>query len=268
MTYDAGSPIALTLTTDEIATFVTYLSQHVQTTPPLILASGSGERVSVVCYLDHPFCRHTVTLVTTTALLGKLQTELNDIDTLEHPPVMRGQLTMPTADGSVAPVSSALIGRMTRLESADDGCTRLHQVNGSEIDWLAEQVERELGVKMPDFEEAMSKSGELHGSWNDPPLGDPPVARASSKDESTAVLSAIQREDKRLPFVRFEWFRERRLPDITGNLLDGQAIMQGLLDEEWLETYHVENPNNPQYPTSAVRLTAEGLAKLEIEESP
>ncbi len=93
------------------------------------------------------------------------------------------------------------------------------------------------------------------------------VATAIVDDRQWDILEAIYEMDDRLPFVGFEHFRRNRLANVTGarwaNDRLTHALMKELLERELIEVYHTDNPRNPDFPTAAIRLTAEGLDEIE-----
>ncbi len=93
------------------------------------------------------------------------------------------------------------------------------------------------------------------------------VAIAIVDDQQWDILEAIFEMDERLPFVGFEHFRRNRLANVTGvrwaNDRLTHALMKELLGRELIEVYHTDNPRNPDFPTAAIRLTAEGLDEIE-----
>ena len=93
------------------------------------------------------------------------------------------------------------------------------------------------------------------------------VATAIVDDRQWDILEAIYEMDERLPFVGFEHFRRNRLGSVTGvrwaNDRLTHALMKELLERELIEVYHTDNPRNPDFPTAAIRLTAEGLDEIE-----
>ncbi|MCY3505968.1 MAG: helix-turn-helix domain-containing protein [Chloroflexi bacterium] len=93
------------------------------------------------------------------------------------------------------------------------------------------------------------------------------VATAIVDDRQWDILEAVFEMDERLPFVGFEHFRRNRLANVTGvrwaNDRLTHALMKELLSRELIEVYHTDNPRNPEFPTAAIRLTAEGLDEIE-----
>ena len=93
------------------------------------------------------------------------------------------------------------------------------------------------------------------------------VATAVVDDQQWDILEAIFEMDERLPFVGFEHFRRNRLANVTGTRWANDrlthALMKELLERELIEVYHTDNPRNPDFPTAAIRLTAEGLDEIE-----
>lgn len=93
------------------------------------------------------------------------------------------------------------------------------------------------------------------------------VATAIVDDRQWEILEAVFDMDERLPFVGFEHFRRNRLANVTGvrwaNDRLTHALMKELLGRELIEVYHTDNPRNPEFPTAAIRLTAEGLDEIE-----
>jgi len=93
------------------------------------------------------------------------------------------------------------------------------------------------------------------------------VAVAIVDDQQWEILEAVLEMDERLPFVGFEHFRRNRLANVTGarwaNDRLTHALMKEVLERELIEVYHTDNPRNPEFPTAAIRLTAEGLDEIE-----
>ena len=93
------------------------------------------------------------------------------------------------------------------------------------------------------------------------------VATAIVDDRQWDILEAVYDMDERLPFVGFEHFRRNRLANVTGvrwaNDRLTHALMKEMLGRELIEVYHTDNPRNPEFPTAAIRLTAEGLDEIE-----
>ena len=93
------------------------------------------------------------------------------------------------------------------------------------------------------------------------------VAIAIVDDRQWDILEAVFEMDDRLPFVGFEHFRRNRLGNVTGTRWANDrlthAIMKVLLERQLIEVYHTDNPRNPEFPTAAIRLTAEGLDEIE-----
>ena len=93
------------------------------------------------------------------------------------------------------------------------------------------------------------------------------VAIAIVDDRQWDILEAVLEMDDRLPFVGFEHFRRNRLGNVTGTRWANDrlthAIMKVLLERQLIEVYHTDNPRNPEFPTAAIRLTAEGLDEIE-----
>lgn len=92
------------------------------------------------------------------------------------------------------------------------------------------------------------------------------VATAIVDDQQWDILDAVAGMDERLPFVGFEHFRRNRLAGVTGTRWGNDrlthAMMKELLERELIEVYHTDNPRNPDFPTAAIRLTAEGLDEI------
>ncbi len=92
------------------------------------------------------------------------------------------------------------------------------------------------------------------------------VATAIVDDRQWDILDAVAGMDERLPFVGFEHFRRNRLASVTGTRWGNDrlthAMMKELLERELIEVYHTDNPRNPDFPTAAIRLTAEGLDEI------
>lgn len=57
-----------------------------------------------------------------------------------------------------------------------------------------------------------------------------------------------------LPFVGLKYLVEKVLPSITGSTETALALVNAALSNGTLETYSMPNPNNPERPTTAVRV--------------
>ena len=92
------------------------------------------------------------------------------------------------------------------------------------------------------------------------------VAAAIVDDQQWDILEAILEMDERLPFVGFEHFRRNRLAHAASAKWANDRLTHGLMKElierDWIEVYHKDNPRNPDFPTAAVRLTDEGLDEI------
>ncbi|MHA2610500.1 MAG: NYN domain-containing protein [bacterium JZ-2024 1] len=95
------------------------------------------------------------------------------------------------------------------------------------------------------------------------PLVVSPGEGGISPDEVEWLILLLERQERRLPFVGFKFFRDQVLaPFFT--LYSGwsfeestekvQALLQFAIDEGWITLYKVNNPMKPDFPTTALRL--------------
>ncbi len=59
-----------------------------------------------------------------------------------------------------------------------------------------------------------------------------------------------------LPFVGLKYYRDQLLPQVVGEIRQGElrSLMDLMVDTGLVDVYQVENPNNPEFPTAAIRL--------------
>ncbi|MFN4181686.1 MAG: NYN domain-containing protein [bacterium] len=86
---------------------------------------------------------------------------------------------------------------------------------------------------------------------------------AISPEEVEWLLLLLERQERRLPFVGLKLFRDQVLaPFFT--LYSGwsfeesteraQRLLQSAIDEGWITVYKVNNPQKPDFPTTAIKL--------------
>ena len=156
---------------------------------------------------------------------------------------------------------------------------------------LAEALEERhrLDERIAQLEDAIDALARLEGDPDDlpprrEPAGDEPPRRGWVSDEPPrrdwgrgeaprrfepqADLGALlerHREDiaeqidslqSSLPFVGLKYYRDQLLPQVVGEIRQGElrSLMDLMVDSGVVDVYQVENPNNPEFPTAAIRL--------------
>ena len=70
------------------------------------------------------------------------------------------------------------------------------------------------------------------------------------------VRDQIESLESSLPFVGLKYYRDQLLPQVVGEIRQGElrSLMDLMVDSGLVDVYQVENPNNPEFPTAAIRL--------------
>ncbi len=70
------------------------------------------------------------------------------------------------------------------------------------------------------------------------------------------VRDQIESLESSLPFVGLKYYRDQLLPQVVGEIRQGElrSLMDLMVDSGVVDVYQVENPNNPEFPTAAIRL--------------
>lgn len=98
----------------------------------------------------------------------------------------------------------------------------------------------------------------------------PSPTRAGDPVRETVLLLAQAEKDPQLGFVSLKWFRDTYLTQqgFAWAALpeDRQRVLVDVIERNWVLTSKVENPKNPQFPVTAIKVNralAEVLAILE-----
>ena len=70
------------------------------------------------------------------------------------------------------------------------------------------------------------------------------------------IADQIESLESSLPFVGLKYYRDQLLPQVVGEIRQGElrSLMDLMVDSGLVDVYQVENPNNPEFPTAAIRL--------------
>ena len=70
------------------------------------------------------------------------------------------------------------------------------------------------------------------------------------------IAEQIESLQSSLPFVGLKYYRDQLLPQVVGEIRQGElrSLMDLMVDSGVVDVYQVENPNNPEFPTAAIRL--------------
>ena len=70
------------------------------------------------------------------------------------------------------------------------------------------------------------------------------------------IADQIESLESSLPFVGLKYYRDQLLPQVVGEIRQGElrSLMDLMVDSGIVDVYQVENPNNPEFPTAAIRL--------------
>ena len=79
------------------------------------------------------------------------------------------------------------------------------------------------------------------------------------------IVDQIQSLEDSLPFVGLKYYRDQLLPQVVGELKQTELrqLMDLMVNTDLVEVYPVENPNNKEFNTAAIRLVPpidEGIA--------
>ena len=80
------------------------------------------------------------------------------------------------------------------------------------------------------------------------------------------IADQIESLESSLPFVGLKYYRDQLLPQVVGEIRQGElrSLMDLMVDSGIVDVYQVENPNNPEFPTAAIRLPlAEGAGDVD-----
>ncbi len=151
---------------------------------------------------------------------------------------------------------------------------------------LAEALEERdrLDARVEQLEDAIEALARLEAEPGDEPPrrvaefdrepGDEPPRRAAMRDEPPRrmeprlglgdlldryredITDQIESLEASLPFVGLKYYRDQLLPQVVGEVRQGElrSLMDLLVDSGVVDVYQVENPNNPEFPTAAIRL--------------
>ena len=157
-----------------------------------------------------------------------------------------------------------LDARIAQLEDAIEALARLE---GETDDDLPSR--RELERDEPP-RRALIEDGPPRRGWagDEPPrrgwAGDDPPRRVEPRADLRELLVRHQEDiadqieslESSLPFVGLKYYRDQLLPQVVGEIRQGElrSLMDLMVDSGIVDVYQVENPNNPEFPTAAIRL--------------
>ncbi len=149
-----------------------------------------------------------------------------------------------------------------RIEQLEDAIAALRRLEGEEDDAPPRR-------ESPRFRGEPDDEPPLRGSVSDglPRRGwvsDAPPRPVEPRADIRALLDR-HREDiseqigsleSSLPFVGLKYYRDQLLPQVVGEIRQGElrSLMDLMVDSGVVDVYQVENPNNPDFPTAAIRL--------------
>ena len=156
-----------------------------------------------------------------------------------------------------------LDARIDQLEDAIEALARLDAEPGDEPPRRASTFAREPGDEPPRRAPAFAREP-----------GDEPPRRMAMRDEPPRgmeprqglgdlleryrddITDQIESLEASLPFVGLKYYRDQLLPQVVGEARQGElrSLMDLLVDSGVVDVYQVENPNNPAFPTAAIRL--------------
>lgn len=169
---------------------------------------------------------------------------------------------------------------MTPSTASEEIATRLQELRAErmtarlrarELDAQVTALERALQVLNPDEEPhpAPNPVPERNGAEPESegePLPSQLAHETVNWEKMVEILWALHREANRLPFVGFGHFQKSRVPGVIGmpyaNMEFTHSLLMELIDDGYVEVYHVENPHKPDFPTAAIRLTDEGIQEM------
>ena len=151
-----------------------------------------------------------------------------------------------------------LDARIDQLEDAIEALARLEAEPGDEPPRRASAFEREPGDEPPRHMAMRDEPPRRMAMRDEPPrrmeprlgLGD---LLARYRDDITDQIESLEES---LPFVGLKYYRDQLLPQVVGEARQGElrSLMDLLVDSGVVDVYQVENPNNPEFPTAAIRL--------------
>ena len=141
-----------------------------------------------------------------------------------------------------------LDARIEQLEDAIDALARLEAEPGDEPPRRAAAFEDEPGDEPP---RRMAMRDEPPRRM-EPRLGLGDLLERFRDD----ITDQIESLEASLPFVGLKYYRDQLLPQVVGEIRQGElrSLMDLLVDSGAVDVYQVENPNNPEFPTAAIRL--------------
>ena len=141
-----------------------------------------------------------------------------------------------------------LDARIEQLEDAIDALARLEAEPGDEPPRRAAAFEDEPGDEPP---RRMAMRDEPPRRM-EPRLGLGDLLERFRDD----IIDQIESLEASLPFVGLKYYRDQLLPQVVGEIRQGElrSLMDLLVDSGAVDVYQVENPNNPEFPTAAIRL--------------
>ena len=159
-----------------------------------------------------------------------------------------------------------------RIDQLEDAIEALARLEGEPDDDLPSR--RELERDEPP-RRALVEDGPPRRGWagDEPPrrgwAGDDPPRRVEPRADLRELLVRHQEDiadqieslESSLPFVGLKYYRDQLLPQVVGEIRQGElrSLMDLMVDSGIVDVYQVENPNNPEFPTAAIRLPlAEG----------
>ena len=141
-----------------------------------------------------------------------------------------------------------LDARIDQLEDAIEALARLEAEPGDEPPRRAAAFEDEPGDEPP---RRMAMRDEPPRRM-EPRLGLGDLLERFRDD----IIDQIESLEASLPFVGLKYYRDQLLPQVVGEIRQGElrSLMDLLVDSGAVDVYQVENPNNPEFPTAAIRL--------------
>ena len=141
-----------------------------------------------------------------------------------------------------------LDARIDQLEDAIEALARLEAEPGDEPPRRAAAFEDEPGDEPP---RRMAMRDEPPRRM-EPRLGLGDLLERFRDD----IIDQIESLEASLPFVGLKYYRDQLLPQVVGEVRQGElrSLMDLLVDSGAVDVYQVENPNNPDFPTAAIRL--------------
>ena len=141
-----------------------------------------------------------------------------------------------------------LDARIDQLEDAIEALARLEAEPGDEPPRRAAAFEDEPGDEPP---RRMAMRDEPPRRM-EPRLGLGDLLERFRDD----IIDQIESLEASLPFVGLKYYRDQLLPQVVGEIRQGElrSLMDLLVDSGAVDVYQVENPNNPDFPTAAIRL--------------